>query len=68
MRESTTTGMISLDGPGGLVYEVGAITYLVREDESFRYTFVPHLAGFAFVEPPRLQGVAGYALSVRNTG
>ena len=60
MRESTTTGMISLDGPGGLVYEVGAITYLVREDESFRYTFVPNWPVIDLLEPPLFQGVPGY--------
>lgn len=59
MRESTTTGMISLDGPGGLVYEVGAITYLVREDESFRYTFVPNWPVIDLLEPPLFQGVPG---------
>ena len=35
MRESTTTGMISLDGPGGLVYEVGAITYWCARTSRF---------------------------------
>ena len=67
MRESTTTGMISLDGPGGLVYEVGAITYLVREDESFRYTFVPNWPVIDLLEPPLFQGVPGYDLSLRKT-
>lgn len=66
MRESTTTGMISLDGPGGLVYEVGTITYLVREDESFRYTFVPNWPVIDLLEPPLFQGVPGYDLSLRK--
>ena len=52
MKESTTRGMISLDGFGGLVYDVGVIEYTVREDESFRYTFTPNWAVIDLLEPP----------------
>ena len=44
MKEKTTKGTISLDGPGGLVYDVGTIACTVREDETFRYVFEPNWA------------------------
>ena len=59
MKESTTRGMISLDGFGGLVYDVGVIEYTVREDESFRYTFAPNWAVIDLLAPPLFQGVPG---------
>ena len=66
MKESTTRGMISLDGFGGLVYDVGVIEYTVREDESFRYTFAPNWAVIDLLAPPLFQGVPGFDLSLRK--
>lgn len=61
-----TAGRICLDGFGGLVYDIGTITYLVREDESFCYTFVPNWPVIDLLEPPFFQGVPGYDLSLRK--
>ena len=66
MKEKTTKGTISLDGPGGLVYDVGTIACTVREDETFRYVFVPNWAVIDLLQPPDFQGVPGFDLSLRK--
>ena len=66
MKESTTRGVISLEGPCGLVYDVGEMMYTVREDETFRYVFTPNWAVIDLLEPPDFQGVPGFDLDLRK--
>lgn len=66
MKESVTSGTISLEGPCGLIYDVGEMTYTVREDESFRYVFEPNWPVIDLLEPPDFQGVPGFDLGLRK--
>ena len=66
MKSKTTKGMICLDGPYGLVYQIGIIAYTVFEDESFRYEFIPKWEVIDLLELPDFQGVPGFDLDVRK--
>lgn len=67
MRTRRTEGVICLDGPCGLVYQIGTIAYIVSEDESFRYEFVPNWTVIDLLGAPEFQGVPGFDLETRKT-
>lgn len=66
MKESTTVGDICLDGPCGLTYRIGTMTYAIRDDDSFRYTFIPNWDVIDLLEAPAFQGVPGFDLDLRK--
>ncbi len=66
MRESTTRGVICLDGPENVVYRLCRIAYTVWEDESFEYRFRPDYRVIDLVGPPEFQGIPGIDLSLRR--
>ena len=66
MKSHRSEGAICLDGPCGLVYQIGIIACTVYEDESFRYEFTPNWQVIDLLEPPDFQGVPGFDLDARR--
>lgn len=66
MKSHRSEGVICLDGPCGLVYQIGIIACTVYEDESFRYEFTPNWQVIDLLEPPDFQGVPGFDLNARK--
>ncbi len=67
MKSHKSEGEICLDGPCGLVYDIGLITYVVFEDESFRYEFLPNWPVIDLLDSPEFQGVPGFDLDARKS-
>jgi hypothetical protein len=66
MKSHRSEGVICLDGPRGLVYQIGIIACTVYKDESFRYEFTPNWQVIDLLEPPDFQGVPGFDLNARK--
>ena len=66
MREKVTEAQLCLDGPGGFTYVLGLVSYIVREDDSFRYELEPDYAVIGLLSPPDFQGIPGFDLSLRK--
>lgn len=64
MRELTTEGVICLDDEG-LDYSVARISYVCREDESFRYEIRPNYRVTDILDPEVFQGIPGVDLDLR---
>ena len=65
MRNSTTRGVICLDGSEKVAYRPCKITYTTREDKSFEYRLKPDYRVIDLLEPPEFQGIPGIDPSLR---
>lgn len=66
MRSHTTEGLICLDGPYGLIYQIGKMVYVVYEDETYRYEFIPNWSVIDLLGSPEYQGVPGFNMDKRK--
>ena len=67
MRESVTAAQLCLDGRGGFTYVVALMSYIMREDETFRYELEPNYEVIDLLDSSDFQGIPGFDLSVRKT-
>jgi DNA invertase Pin-like site-specific DNA recombinase len=66
MREINTVGTICLDDDLGFTYKVARLEYTEREDESFRYRFIPNYSVIDLLGPELFQGIPGLDLDLRR--
>lgn len=66
MNQITTTAMICLDDDSGFTYSISRIVYVLREDESFSYTFTPNYNVIELLNSTLFQGIPGLDLDLRK--
>jgi len=66
MREVKTSGVICLDDEYGFTYQVAEINYIEREDESFRYEFIPNYSVISLLPTRLFQGIPGLDLDLKR--
>ena len=66
MKEKVTRAQLCLEGPGGFIYDIATIRYIVRDDESFQYEIEPNYAVIDLLGPQDFQGIPGVNLSLRK--
>jgi hypothetical protein len=59
MNQTTTTAIICLDDDLGFSYRISKIEYVLREDESFSYTFTPNHSVIGLLSTDLYQGIPG---------
>ena len=64
MNQITTTAIICLDDDLGFSYRISKIEYLLREDESFSYTFTPNYSVIDLLSSDLYQGIPGLDLDL----
>lgn len=66
MREATTSGLICLRDEYGIEYVVSKISYTEREDETYKYVFVPNYSVIDLLKAPLYQGIPGLKMELRK--
>lgn len=66
MRENVTEGTICLKDDYGLEYKIAKITYIEKEDESFRYVFKPYYNVTDMLSADIFQGIPGLRIENRK--
>jgi hypothetical protein len=66
MSSITTKAMICLDDDLGFSYKVSKIEYVLREDESFTYTFTPNYSVIDLLTTDLFQGIPGLNIDLRK--
>jgi len=66
MNQITTTAIICLDDDLGFSYRVSKIEYVLREDESFSYTFTPNYSVIDLLTTDLFQGIPGLNIDLRK--
>jgi hypothetical protein len=67
MKKIATTGLICLDDDLGFTYHIAKIDYLLREDDSYTYTFTPNYSVIDLLPSTLFQGIPGLDLDLRKT-
>ena len=66
MKVYESKGTICVKGPFGLIYRVCEIEYQWKEDDSFRYVFIPHYPVIELLDPYYFQGIPGLNLDLKK--
>lgn len=66
MKMYESKGMICLKGDYNIIYKVCDITYIIREDETFEYTFVPNYSVISLLSSKYFQGIPGLNLDLKK--
>lgn len=66
MNQIITAAIICLDDDLGFSYRVSKIEYVLREDESFTYTFTPDYSVIDLLTSDLFQGIPGLDLDLRK--
>ncbi len=65
MKTSETKGLICVKDEYGLTYNLCSITYILKEDESFKYIFEPNYSVISLLNSKVFQGIPGLNLDLK---
>ena len=66
MKKYESTGDICIKGQFGLTYKVCNLTYLLREDEKFKFIFEPNYSVIELIDSKYFQGIPGLNLDLKE--